>query len=128
MRVAFISYRDRNHGEGFDGPVSESELYVKDLDGSGLRRLTRTIAQQEAGPSWDPSGNVIAYTQATTPGGELFGLGASNVVMEVNADGSCARRIFGKPSRSKFSRHFVGLYGPVWQPGSGRDAARVACG
>lgn len=123
--IAFVSYRDRNHAEGFDGPVSVSELYVKRIGGSNLRRVTRTTGQQESSPSWDPSGERIAYTQTT--GAELFGLGLTNVVMEVNADGTCATRIFGHPTRQKYGGN-VGLYGPAWQPGPGRETGRIDCG
>jgi len=123
-RVAFVSYRDRNQAEGFDGPVLASELYVEGSDGSDLQRITHTRELQEAAPSWDPSSERIAYTQST--GNDLFGLGLTNVVMEINADGSCPTRVFGKPAKPR-SHRLVGLYGPVWQPGPGREAGRIIC-
>jgi Tol biopolymer transport system component len=123
-RVAFVSYRDRNHAEGFDGPVLVSELYVEELDGSGLQRITQTQELQEAAPSWDPSGERVAYTQTTA--NEPLSLGLTNVVMEVNVDGTCAKRIFGHPTKAKYGGS-VGLYGPVWQPAPGREAGRIAC-
>jgi len=101
-----------------------SELYVKDLGGGQLRRVTHTHDQQENAPSWDPSGQRLAYTQST--GNDLFGLGLTNVVMEVNVDGSCPKRVFGKPAKPR-SHRLVGLYGPVWQPGPGREAGRIEC-
>lgn len=125
-RFAFVSYRDHNVNPegGFDGPALESELYVENVDGSGLTRITHTHDRQEGAPSWDPSGERLAYTQST--GDDWFGLGVTNVVMEVNSDGTCPTRVFGRPAKPR-SRRFVGFYGPVWQPGLGREAGRVAC-
>jgi len=127
-RIAFVSYRDRNVDPkgGFDGPASASELYVRNLDGTGLTQITRTHNRQEQSPSWDPSGQRIAYTQTTAP--ELFALGFTSVVMEVNADGTCLTRVFGKPTKRGADLSVgVGLYGPAWQPGPGREAGRIAC-
>jgi Tol biopolymer transport system component len=125
-RSAFVSYRDHNVNPegGFDGPALESELYVENVDGSGLTRITHTHDRQEGAPSWDPSGEQLAYTQST--GDDWFGLGVTNVVMEINADGTCPTRVFGRPAKPK-SRRLVGFYGPAWQPGPGREAGAIAC-
>ncbi|MFL5900285.1 MAG: TolB family protein [Solirubrobacterales bacterium] len=125
-RIAFVSYRDRNIDPegGFDSPMLVSELYVENVDGSGLTRITHTQERQENAPSWDPSGARLAYTQASRH--ELFGLGLTNVVMEINADGTCPTRVFGKPAKPR-DQNFVGLYGPAWQLGPGREAGPIAC-
>jgi Tol biopolymer transport system component len=125
-RIAFVSYRDRNVDPegGFDGPALAGELYIENVDGSGLTRVTYTPDAQENAPSWDPSGERLAYTKTT--GNDWFGLGLTNAVMEINPDGSCPRRVFGRPAKPG-ARELVGLYGPVWQPGSGRGAGRIAC-
>jgi Tol biopolymer transport system component len=107
-RIAFLSYRDGNLREGFDEPVQVSELYVKPTDGGGLRRITRTPELQEAKPSWDPSGERLAYAQDST------------LVMQVNPDGTCRTRVFRKSGD-------VALFDPAWQPGLGREAGRIAC-
>jgi len=120
-RVAFISYRDRNQIEGFDRPVLVGELYVSNVDGSGPRRLTHTIDKQESAPSWDPSGQRLAYTQSSDP----EALGLDNVIMEINADGSCRKDLFDGLRKPKTLG--PGLYGPVWQPGLGREAGRIDC-
>jgi len=120
-RIAFISYRDRNEIQGFDGPLPTGELYVSNVDGSGLRRLTRTIDKQESSPSWDPSGQRLAYTQSSDP----EALGLDNVIMEINADGSCKKGIFDGPHEPKILG--PGIYGPVWQPGPGREAGPIDC-
>jgi Tol biopolymer transport system component len=125
-RIAFVSYRDRNVDPegGFDGPALASELYIENVDGSGLTRITHTHNAQESSPSWDPSGERLAYTQST--GHDWFGLGLTNVVTEINADGTCPTRVLGKPAKPKAGAA-VGLYGPVWQPGPGREAGRIDC-
>jgi len=125
-RIAFVSYRDREIDPegGFDGPTLASELYVVNTDGSGLTRITHSHARQESAPSWDPSGERLAYMQST--GHESLGLGLANVVMEINADGTCPWRLFGKRAKPR-SRKLVGLYAPTWQPGSGRGAGRIEC-
>lgn len=123
-QVAFVSFRDRHRIEGFDEMVSVSELYVRDLNEAEPRRLTFTAEHHESTPSWDPSGERLAYTQHTGSGEP--GLGFSNVVMQINADGTCPQRVFGRPA-GKGKRKDVALYGPAWQPGLGREAGRIAC-
>jgi TolB protein len=120
-RIALISYRDRLKLETGDEPVAVGELYVVRADGSHPRRLTRTPREGESQPSWDPSGSRLAFVRA--PGGG--GLGFANVLMQVNADGSCAKRVLGRPARNGFGGS--GLYGPAWQPGPGREAGPISC-
>ncbi len=45
------------------------ELYVRDLRGGALTRLTKTLRSAEASPSWSPDGRQIVYVsdQAGTP-------------------------------------------------------------
>jgi Tol biopolymer transport system component len=120
-RIALVSYRDRLTVQGADGPVSIPELYVVDADGSHPRRLTRTLEEGESQPSWDPSGSRLAFVRF--PGGG--GLGFANVLMQANADGSCVKRILGRPGR--YGANGPGLYGPTWQPGPGREAGPISC-
>jgi hypothetical protein len=39
--------------------------------------------------------------------------------MQINADGTCPTKLLSSP-RAKF-------FAPAWQPGSGREAGRIAC-
>lgn len=126
-RLAFVSYRDRNVAEGFGEPVLAGELYVRPRAGGPPLRLTHTEEWQEAAPSWDPSGERLAYTQST--GDEPFGLGFTNVIKQVNADGSCRQLLFGQVARltpEEFGPS-VAINGPSWQPGPGREAGPIAC-
>lgn len=97
---------------------SPSELAAAAADGSGLTRLTRT-RNLELLPSWDPSGQRIAYTLITAALGEAALLGAGDSIMEINADGSCRTKVLSAPK--------VTLFGATWQPGGGREAGPIAC-
>lgn len=76
-------------------------------DGSERRRFARTSYFDQPPPSWDPAGEVLAYTE-----------GGSIVV--INADGTCRRKILKRSAARVFQ-------GPAWRPGPGRGAGRIAC-
>jgi Tol biopolymer transport system component len=97
---------------------SPTELAVAAADGSGLTRLTRT-RNIELSPSWDPSGQRIAYTLIAAALGEDALLGAGDSIMEINADGSCRTKVLSVPK--------VSLFGATWQPGPGREAGPISC-
>jgi len=97
---------------------SPTELAIAAADGSGLTKLTRT-RNLELLPSWDPSGQRIAYTLITAALGEDALLGAGDSIMEINADGSCRTQVLSVPK--------VSLFGATWQPGPGREAGPIAC-
>lgn len=62
-RLAFLSYRDR-YGRSCDRErcYAHAEVYVVRNDGTGLRRLTRTRAD-EGGPTWSPDGRSVAFAR-----------------------------------------------------------------
>ncbi len=97
---------------------SPTELAVSAANGSGLTKLTHT-RNLELLPSWDPSGQRIAYTLITAALGEANFLGAGDSIMEINADGSCRTKVLSVPK--------VTLFGATWQPGPGREAGPIAC-
>jgi Tol biopolymer transport system component len=105
------------------GGTSEeaSDLYVVNADGSGVRRLTNTPGSYEIAPSWDPSGERLAYVRfrLVITGGERPGTGEG--VMQINADGSCPTKAFSALSI------IPSLSAPTWQPGPGREAGRIEC-
>ncbi len=103
----------RQTGRREDPPT---DLFVIDADGSYLRQLSRTPGKFELAASWDPSGERIAYSQFR---GYPFDQGSRGSIMQINADGTCEREILSAPHAS--------FYGPVWQPGPGREAGRIDC-
>jgi Tol biopolymer transport system component len=120
-RVAFIALGRTKTVESGHGKTTftPTELAVANADGSGMKRLTATSGALEIHPSWDPSGRRLAYTQLHLGGGEANALGFGDSLMEVNADGSCRRRILSK-------RGMI-LFGATWQPGPGREAGPISC-
>jgi TolB protein len=101
-----------------DTTFTPTDLAVANADGSGLTKLTQT-KNLEIQPTWDPSGQRLAYTLLRAGGGEANFFGFGDSIMEVNADGSCRTKILSDPD--------VALYGATWQPGPGREAGPIAC-
>src|SRR6188508_387922 len=77
-RIAFYSDRDGN-----------AEIYVMNADGSGVRRLTNTKAD-EGYPSWSPDGRTITFDSDRDGNFEIYAM---------DADGSNPRRLTNHPAR-----------------------------
>lgn len=118
-RVALILVGRRQAFPRGTGTWTPSELAVANANGSGLTRLTKTPRGIEMAPSWDPSGQRLAYTKLTASSSEETFLGFGDSIMQINADGSCPTKVLSDPGLS--------LYGAAWQPGPGREAGRIAC-
>jgi Tol biopolymer transport system component len=101
-RLAFVSFADRN---GASCPASNcapsGELYVVNADGTGLRRLTRSRADDEH-PTWSPNGARIAFAS----GFVLPKEGHRPWLMTMPAAGGRAVRI----------GRFTGVLDPAWSP------------
>lgn len=119
-RVALITTGKPKTFKSRRGPttITPTELAVANADGSGLKKLTHTRAL-ELGPSWDPSGQRLAYTQLHAGGSEADFLGIGDSIMEINADGTCWTRVLSYSNTI--------LYGATWQPGPGREAGPITC-
>ncbi len=111
-----LTRRIRGYGED---PEEDSDLYVINADGTNLRRLTHTPGRAELSPSWDPSGERLAYVRYAAARTEAAAFGVGDALMQVNADGTCQSTVASSP-RAAF-------YTPVWQPGPGREAGRIEC-
>ena len=114
-RFAFIRERStrRRGGE----TEQTGDLFVAASDGSNVFQVTHTPEDFEYLPSWDPSGERIAFT--TFPGETGEGNELPSWVGQVNADGTCLGAL-RRGVASSFS-------GAVWRPGPGREAGRIAC-
>lgn len=74
------------------------ELYVSNIDGTGLRRLTNT-REEEACPAWSPDGRQICFTSASRGGARLFLMDSNGGSMtRLNAAG--ASGVFSEPDWS----------------------------
>jgi Tol biopolymer transport system component len=75
------------------------EIYVLNMDGSGLRRLTDNGAVQDDDPQWSPDGRKIAFVR-TEPD-------RHSEIFVMNPDGS---------GQTNISRHPADDAAPAWQP------------
>jgi len=110
-----LTRRTVSYGEDREEGI---DLYVINADGSGVRRLTRTPGLYEFGPSWDPSGERLAYVRFS-PFRVEAGVSGGSALMQVNADGTCPTKVSSTLGAS--------LSVPAWQPGPGRGAGRIEC-
>lgn len=123
-RIAFVGVEAVDGGSCCElGDGFTVDLYTMNADRSSRRRLTDTPLKAEQPPSWDPSGDRLAYMTAGSPA-EALGSYVDSV-MQVNADGTCPSRISAPVLRP--DGHWVAFNFPVWQPGPGRGAGRIAC-
>lgn len=123
-KIAFVGYRDATHVEAEEAQEYDiGELYTMNLDGSHVQRLTRNKTGIESSPSWDPSGQRLAYvqTRASTSFDPTLDLlfPTGNSIREMNADGSCRKTVRSDPQ--------VAFYGVGWQPGPEHEATRLTC-
>lgn len=114
-RIALVR-RIKEYGKDRE---EDTDLYTVNADGTGVRRLTRTPGRSEFAPSWDPSGERLAYVRFSAARTEAAAFGVGDALMQVNADGTCQTKVDSAP-RTAF-------YAPVWQPGSGREAGKIEC-
>jgi Tol biopolymer transport system component len=118
-RIAFVrTTRKAPEDSGLNPRPTSSTLFLMPAAG-GPTKLVR-IKGGLAWPSWDPSGQRLAFTRL---GGGSFGLGShpqeGNSVMQVNADGTCLSTLLSI-ARGSF-------LGSAWQPGPGREAGPISC-
>ena len=79
-KIVFTSNRDGN-----------SELYIMNRDGSGVKRLTNNPAIDTT-PSWSPTGAQIAFTSDRSGGPAVYVMGADGLNLHrVSADSNCDR-------------------------------------
>ena len=81
-----------------------SSIYIADVDGSHVRRITDGGGDGDVEPSWSPDGTQLAYTSMRSqpspyPGIEVFGM----EVFVVSADGGAPRRVAQAGSSPRWS-------------------------
>lgn len=123
-RIAFTGFLhpDLVEAEENNSYLAE-DLYVANADGTQVKRLSRSKGVLETAPSWDPSGQRLAYVQWRGDTSFIAGLVSlfpvGNSLMQVNVDGGCRQKVASLPS--------VAFYGAAWQPGPGREAGPISC-
>ena len=91
-RIAFLSNRD-----------GSNEIYVMNVDGSGLTRLTNNDAE-EGYPAWSPDGRRIAFESGQDGNTEIY---------VMNADGS---------GQTRLTDNALTDWSPAWLPDGNRIA------
>jgi Tol biopolymer transport system component len=118
-RLVFVRHQLGRADEGGESRVVRSDLISMPFSG-GTPTVVTSVRGGLRWPSWDPSGQRLAFTRLSGPG---TAIGSEphqgNAVMQVNADGSCPSRVFS-------TRRGV-VYGTAWQPGPGRGAGPISC-
>jgi Tol biopolymer transport system component len=85
-----------------------SDLYEIGADGSGLRKLTQTTADEQQ-PAWSPNGSQVAYSRADAVGLSCQGCPLS--IWSMNGDGT------GQRNLTHANRHGCVFDGsPSWSP------------
>jgi Tol biopolymer transport system component len=96
-----------------------SDVFVAAADGSAQKQLTFSPNRQEADPTWDPSGERLAFTQLPAKRHWPAREGIGSAIVEVNADGTCKRKLL--------FTYGISYTDPAWRPGPGRGVGRIEC-
>jgi Tol biopolymer transport system component len=128
-QIALASYPRRHRHRNSNELLPVTDLYVVDAGGGVARRLTRSKTLSEGHPSWDPSGQRIAYSRGASTLSAFLGETDNLIhtrILQINADGTCKTTMFrGQlPKGPYFGRDFSA---PAWQPGTGSEAGPIVC-
>ena len=93
-----IAFSVLERGAPRRSPDADSEIFVVNADGSGLRNLTEHDRVLDVDPAWSPDGRAIAFTSDRDGNAEIY---------VMNADGSDQRNVSQSP---------VEDFDPDWSP------------
>ncbi|MFL5873059.1 MAG: hypothetical protein ACJ75T_06245 [Solirubrobacterales bacterium] len=116
---AFVRRRPWVPRKGKEKASSMGELRVGRVGSSAGSSLLVRMRGPLASPSWDPSGQRLAFVNFRDVDPGDHGLEEGNRVMAINPDGTCLTKVFSDPDYT--------LYGAAWQPGPGREAGPISC-
>jgi Tol biopolymer transport system component len=116
---AFVRWKPWSATGAKEEASSVGELRVGSVGAPVGSRLLVRMRGRLTAPSWDPSGQRLAFVNSLDEDPGDRGLEDGNRVMAINADGSCLTKVFSNPDFT--------VYGAAWQPGPGREAGLIAC-
>lgn len=117
--VAFIRWKNWRASGVDDGSPPINELRVTTIGEPLKSRLLLRKRSLIAEPSWDPSGDRLAFIDSRVEENGESDPEVGDKLMEINADGSCLTRVLSEPG--------IVVSGPAWQPGPERGAGPVLC-
>lgn len=119
-RIAYVGGRwdTFNAGKSTETTLL-TDLFVKEADGSGRRRLTSTPEVLELAPDWDPSGSHLVYTGINHIHSSEGFLGFGDSIVELDLNSGCSRTRFSSPGAVYF--------GAIWRPGPNGAAPPLSC-
>jgi len=117
--VAFIRWKNWRRSWVDDGSQPIDELRVTRVGAFPRSRLLRRSHKLLLRPSWDPSGQQIAFTRTRVVENGYDDPMRNDALMAINADGTCLKKIYSDPETT--------LYGAAWRPGPGREAGPISC-
>jgi Tol biopolymer transport system component len=117
--VAFIRWKNWRASAVDDGSQPIDELRVTRVGTFPRSRLVRRSHKFLAWPSWDPSGQRLAYTRTRVIENGYTDPKKGDALMAINADGTCLKRVYTDRETT--------LYGSAWRPGPGREAGPISC-
>lgn len=117
--VAFIRWRNWRTSWVDDGSPPIDELRVTRVGTFPRSRLLRRSHKLLAWPSWDPSGQRLAFIRTRVVENGYTDPKPGDALMAINADGSCLKKVYTDRETT--------LYSAAWQPGPGREAGPIPC-
>jgi Tol biopolymer transport system component len=117
--VAFIRWKNWRASAVDDGSPPIDELRVTRVGSFPRSRLLRRSHKLLVRPSWDPSGQRLAFIRTRVVENGYTEPKKGDALMAINADGTCLKRVYSDPETT--------LYGAAWQPGPGREAGPISC-
>lgn len=140
LRTRRTSLLARNAAEPIYAPDGSSFAFVrwKPWEPNGVKEEASSVGELRVGrvgapvgarllrmrgllvsPSWDPSGQRLAFVHSPTDDPDEMGIEEGNRGMAINVAGTCLTKVLSDPDMT--------LYGAAWQPGIGREAGPITC-
>ncbi|HVD38628.1 MAG TPA: hypothetical protein VNC15_07330 [Solirubrobacterales bacterium] len=116
---AFVRWKPWNPRDAKEEASLASELRIGQVGTPVGSRLLLRMRGRLTSPSWDPSGERLAFVNSLDEHPRDRGLEDGNRVMAINADGSCLTKVFSNPDMT--------IFGAAWQRGTGREAGPISC-